>query len=157
MSLTYENEFSALLAHLQATLGLESLEKEDQNICTFLSKETFISFINQSGNLIIVSNFAKMRDYANQAKIKKLLLESNVLYNGSNGGAFAVNEDGIISFCFQYPIQVLTNEQFIFILDAFINTIEDFLNKFKQIEEKTDASQEISIEDQLSQQNWQRI
>ncbi len=157
MTTDFEHDFDALLNHLKETLNLSELNKEHENICTIGYNDVFISLINQAGNLIFVSNFANLDNYENKDAIKNYALNANVLYNGSNGGSFAINNDGFISYAFQYPMQVLSNELFISILDSYINNIEDALSQFKKIENNEENKAESISKASIPQENWQRI
>ncbi len=156
MTLSYENEFDALLEHLKQTLSLEKLEKEDKNICTIMAENLFFTLINQYGNLIFVSNLAHLDKYKNKEKIKDFILDANVLYLGSLSGTFAINEDGFISYCFQYPMSILSNDDFIALLDRFIMNTREFIKKFDEIDSSS-LETGISLSEQSMQQNWQKI
>ncbi len=161
--MSYEKEFDLLIEHLKNTLGLAELEKDDENSLTLISEDLIITLINNSGNLLLVSNFGTMNEYNEQEKIKDYLLASNVLFYTTNGGTFGVSEENVISFSFQKPIAALSNESFIDYLDKFVLTIENFRENLQAIEQNTDSSttsssdSSTSMEAQLMQQHWQKI
>ncbi len=163
MSQSYEKEFDALLEHLNATLGIPTLEKDDENSYTIASDELLITFINQEGTLIFLSNVGSLHEYNQQLAIKDYLLDANNLFYATNGGTFGISEEGIIAFCYQYPINALSKESFINKLDIFLTTLEAFIEQIKTIEHGIASSETNDVifntqqEGQLVSENWQKV
>ncbi len=159
MSIPFDDEFDALMRYFQEYLGIASLEKNEDNSYYIVSDDLFISFINNAGTLLLITHFDNISGYNKQEEIKNLLLEANVRLYLSKGGSFAINEEGIISYAHQYPIEALSNDSFIALIDKFIITTLDFTEKIQNIEQGTTKNEEsqISSEEVLIQNNWQKI
>ncbi len=172
MSQSYISEFKILIDVLKQKFALHEEEKNktenyEKNIFRFLYKDIFISILNQSGNIIFVSRFASLDNFTQKQKIKEYLLEANVLYLGSKGGSYAVNIDNQIHFAYQYPIEIISPDLFLIIIEEFLLHIDDTIEKLNEIENAnldTENNEDIPLSRELNNQtlstqegNWLKI
>ncbi len=156
MSIDHEQKFDSLISHLKTTANLDSLEKEDKNLCTILSNDFRVSLLQISGELLFSSTFTRLQNFTSQKKIKDFLLQANTLYLESRGGTFGMSDNGSIYYCFQYPLSHLSEDLFITILDNFIQNIEDFNQMLKDLD-RGKAATESTSNILTDQSQWQRV
>ncbi len=144
MSHSSTQKFDDLLQQLATTANMGKVEKTNDNMCSFGTEEMPITVVNQSGTLILFTNIGNLTDYTDLNYIKDSLLYANALYRGTRGGTLGV-ESNIISFSFQYPLEFLTLNTFLILLENFIETAtkwKEHLQAINQGEFQNEGKQE---------------
>lgn len=127
------DDFNRLLRHLAQTIGLEELDTTGDNVCSIATDDMTLSLINQSGTLILATNLGNRPSDPLNASVKNALLRANVLYNGTMGGCLGVTEGGVVSFCYHYPLDNLSEDRFTTIVDSFISATRFWTQRLAEL------------------------
>ncbi len=159
MSNLHTKEFEDLIDHLKRIIGINNFTMEEENSCTLIGEDMYLSLINQEGILFFVTLYENLEQYNNKESIKDFILNSNVLFHNTKGCTFGLSEENVITLCYKYPLSALSKESFIDKLENFLEVKDKFATKFKEIEQNTDknSSLEVISEENFLMQNWQKI
>ncbi|MDR1110981.1 MAG: type III secretion system chaperone [Deltaproteobacteria bacterium] len=135
MAYSLNDDFNRLLSHLAQTIGvgLEELDKNGENVCTIATEDLAVSLINQSGTLIMATNLGNRPSVTLDVSVKNALLRANVLYSETMGGCLGLTEDGVVSFCYHYPMENLAEEKFTAIVESFISSARFWTGRLAEL------------------------
>lgn len=154
MTYSSTEEFNHLMDYLARQLGLPELDKSGDNVRTIAAEDMAVSFINQSGTLILATNLANQPDEGLSMALKNALLRANVLYSGTMGGCLGVTPEGVVSFCYQYPLEGLPGEKFITILEGFLAAAKIWTDRLAEMAAGFPAPE---LEAPAETENWVKI
>jgi hypothetical protein len=133
MAYSGTDDFNRLLGHLAQTIGLGELDKTGDNVCSIATEDLVLSLINQSGTLILATNLGNRPSDTLDVSVKNAILRANVLYSGTMGGCLGLTEDGVVTFCYHYPLENLAEDRFTTIVDSFISATRFWTGRLAEL------------------------